>query len=747
MVRLSLICILFCSCSVISTYPEKKSQQERLSFFEEHPQIPTKRPVKLYWNQYSVPFVEAQTDQDLAFSIGMLHAYLRLGQLEFFRLVSQGRLSEVAGPIGRVKQLDRGLRLINFKKAAQNSIQKMSAESLEWMKQYTRGLNWYISRLKSRPVEHRLMDRDLEPYTLEEVITMTRLVSVDISWAIYLKYLPYLQKPDFDQLYQQIPRELEMGKASISDTLASDMNKLFQWWSKSGSNSLVISGKRSRSGAGLIASDPHVGLFLPSFWILMGIKSPSYHALGYMIPGLPAIALGRNQQIAWGGTNMRGLSSHLYDVSKLDPKQIQIRKETIKRRWWFDTEVEVRETPYGPILSDLSFFKEKNMEGDYALYWLGQQGSDEILSLLKANRAKNWKQFKTAFEDYRVSAMNMLYTDVKGNIGMVQAYAQPILKDPSETTKLVKLPTNPVVSMIKPTQHPNPYNPSAGFIASANNKPLQKPKIPMALAYSPSFRFERMEELAQKNQSMSVKDLMELQQDVYSSSAVALKKLITQKISQAIDKQAYQVFVQWDGRYNKESQGALVFHLSMYYLWQAYLEAQGNSDTSLLSSSRFWKKYLISWIPTLETQKFQVLFSDVMEKTQEKWSEHKTWGEFTRNLRAGPLGMIPVIGTRFQYREDPVDGDIDTLHKYGRAFNDQKGRVFYGASVRHITDMSSPDENYFVMNGGQDGSVLSENYADQIDLWNRGEYFKVPLSLSEVEKTFTTMQVELRPAS
>ena len=61
----------------------------------------------------------------------------------------------------------------------------------------------------------------------------------------------------------------------------------------------------------LIASDPHLSIVLPNACLLAAFRSPSYHAAGLLIPGLPFIALGRNPWIAWGGTNLHAASSDL----------------------------------------------------------------------------------------------------------------------------------------------------------------------------------------------------------------------------------------------------------------------------------------------------------------------------------------------------------------------------------------------------------------------------------------------------
>ena len=40
-----------------------------------------------------------------------------------------------------------------------------------------------------------------------------------------------------------------------------------------------------------------------------------------------------------------------------------------------------------------------------------------------------------------------------------------------------------------------------------------------------------------------------------------------------------------------------------------------------------------------------------------------------------------------------------------------------GSMARHVSDLSDPDANWFVLLGGQDGWFGAENFADQMPLW------------------------------
>ena len=63
-----------------SLVPTAVSLEERLAAFPTD-DLPLERPVVVRWNQHQVPFIEAETDRDLAFAFGMVHQHLRGGQI------------------------------------------------------------------------------------------------------------------------------------------------------------------------------------------------------------------------------------------------------------------------------------------------------------------------------------------------------------------------------------------------------------------------------------------------------------------------------------------------------------------------------------------------------------------------------------------------------------------------------------------------------------------------------------------
>lgn len=200
------------------------------------------------------------------------------------------------------------------------------------------------------PHEYRLLGLKREPWTAEDVLTVGRLASIDINWLVWFRLMPLRDRAGWPQLFARV---LDFGGASLPSFGAPEsassalLGGLLLDHGRTGSNFVAVAGTRTASGAAMIANDPHLGVSLPNLWLVAGARSPSFHVVGLMPPGLPIFGVGRNPDVAWGGTNMRAASSDLVDVSGLPPEAFTTREQRIGVRWWFDRTVTVRDSPWG----------------------------------------------------------------------------------------------------------------------------------------------------------------------------------------------------------------------------------------------------------------------------------------------------------------------------------------------------------------------------------------------------------------
>jgi len=727
-----LILIFINSCSLFTPTPSKLDISKRLDMFPKE-KLPLKESLSLYWNEYQVPFIDAKNDDDCAFMLGMVHSHLRLAQMEIYRKISQGRISELAGPFTR--NIDHAIRIINFTNATDEIIEKLPSYTKDWLENYIYGINFYINNMKELPHEFKILKLKKEPWTLFDLITMSRFLSSDVNWFVWFKYLA---SEDFNSRDTLWDLQFKISKASIpsfdpKDNL-SKLISLINSFTKTGSNSIVIGSKKTNTS--LIANDPHLGLNLPNIWVLIGFKSKTFNVNGFSIPGIPFVLLGRNSDIAWGGTNMRALSTDFYDLNNLENIKIKTRTESIKSRSWGTKEYQIRETDYGPIITDASFFK--NSKKTIAMNWVGHYYSDELSAFYKLNKAKNFKDFYEAYSSYGVSAQNFLYADTLGNIGQILAYKKPIRE--LNNKPFLEPGKNSWQGFI--SKHPYSYNPSKAFIASANNKPYESDDT-LAYFYSDNNRIERLNYLLENKDYLTKSDLIIIQNDVYSINSLKIKNLIIKKleafkITFKISK-LWDNFIAFDGHYKKESKTALAFEILLYYLSKEYFNSIYNKDLSnnIIKQNPSWKDIFLDNLENnINDKELFKFLNKIYYKAQKDYSKYENWGSIHKVRLAHIFSNIPLLGSKYIYKELEVDGTSDTVYKTAHEFSTNSHYAYYGTNSRHISDLSNINENYYVLLGGQDGWLNSDNFIDQEALFYEFDYIKFPLDIKSIDNSF-----------
>ncbi len=734
---------LLAGCALLAPLPPESTLEERLSHFPTKG-LPLEKTVVIHWNDHHIPFIEAKTDVDLAFTLGLMHAHLRLGQMEVLRRIAHGRIAEMVGPIAT--DIDHSLRILNFGRAAPTIEASLPATTKHWLEAYVDGINHYQVNVETLPHEYTALGIPREPWKVRDVLTIGRLAASDVNWFVWFQLLKLRSHEDWPQVWARLLGEGSDSRSSFTAAPFDMLSELLQSVSRSGSNSFAVSSRRSKTGAAMIASDPHLGIMLPNLWLIAGYRSPSYHAVGLMVPGLPFLIIGRNERIAWGGTNMRAASSDLFDVSALDESQITERVEHIRVRWWFDRDVVLRETPYGPLLSDAPILEYDDGPA-FALKWVGHAPSDEVTAMLKLNRAQNFQGFRDALSGLAVSGQNMLYADVDGHIGQVMAVKLPVR--PKEAPKDLLL--DPKGTAIKAWQDfrdasdlPASLDPPAGILASANNRPT-KTNVPVGYFFSSDDRVDRITSLLNASEKLDAEDLHRIQRDVHMTSSIALRQLFLKKIARlnaaASLKMDAQNFIErlrgWDGNYDVDSKGAVAFEIFLYHFQDLFYSRRFKDEEKANCSRLVLVKSLLE--EDIHKEDPELLAADLGEalrRATEDAEQFETWGEMHRLRLAHPLRYLPLFGGKYRFADWPAPGSSQTIMKTAHGVTNERHEARYGSNARHVSDLADPDHNDFVLLGGQDGWFQSSTFQDQVPIWRAGRTHRVPLRIETVKRTF-----------
>lgn len=701
-----------------------------------------KQPVEILRDHWGVPHIYAKNTSDLFFANGYINARDRLFQLDTWRRIGTGKLAEVLGPQSIPR--DRMARLFHYRGDWNAEWQSYSPDARQIVTAFTNGINAYIKSLNgARTMEFRAAGYDPGLWTPEDCVA--RVAGLSISRNV-VHEVARAQQVAQGGLSAAIENDLLFPKPNLTMppgvNLAEISYEVVREFSGlmtapifgQGSNNWVVDGMRTASGKPLLASDPHRTLEVPSLRKTVHLVAPGWNVMGAGEPALPGIALGHNEQIAFGFTITGTDQQDLY-VEKMNPKNpdeywhqgawkaVEIERPKIAVKGSSPREVELRFTIHGPIL-----YEDRAHQRAYALRWVGTEpGGAGYLAMLSAARAKNWAEFRAALSRFKVPSENMVYADTAGNIGFVVAGAAPVRKN---WTGLLPVPGGGEFEWsgyIPSDQMPASFNPPKHFLATANNNILP-PGYNRILTYEWGlpFRVQRVEELLGEAKKFRGPDFEAMQQDVLSIPARRFQAVVKKwKPAPGLQTAAVQRIVNWDARLTADSVPALI-----YEIWLSKLTVAFAQTTNL--------ELLLRKMEGLTS--YAVLGSTLDEAT----------AEMTRFLGANIDGWQWARASQIQFRHPlnnpqwdrgPIvrPGDPNTINASsgGRAQPS-------GASYRQVVDLADWDRSTMTNVPGESGDPGSPHYSDLLNDWAAGRYHPMPFTRKAVEAA-TTERILLTP--
>lgn len=707
-----------------------------------------------------VVHIRAQNDHDLFFAQGVAHAQDRLWQMEFQRRVGAGRLAEILGP--EALSRDRYLRTWGFHRAARRAYEHLSAEARAVIDSYAAGINAYLATDPPLPPEFFLLGLSPEPWTAPDVLVWSKLMAYNLAGnrrselrryrllargvtseriSALMPLYPGENLPDEAQARPEVGG-LRPNEGQVAALLA--LERANRDHLPQASNNWVVHGSRSRSGLPLLANDVHLGLQLPSTWHLMHLHSPGFDVIGATLPGLPLVVVGRNQDIAWGVTNLAADVEDLYLLAERDGgylyrgriRPFETREESIEVRGAAPARIRVRESLFGPVISDIV----DNPAGapPLALRWTGHDPDDTTLdAFLAIDRAHNWDEFGAAMVHYVAPGQSFVYADRAGHVGFLASGRVPLRRP--EHSGLYPVPGDGEWDWrgyIPAAELPARLDPPEGFVVTANQR-IVDAGYPHRISYewgAEPYRAERIEQLLRARASDDRASAQALQQD-----KVTLLHRDLRPVLEAIEPRSDAArewllrLLAWDGNASVDSKESTVFHA-----WYRELSTLPATETG----TRYWSGYprfliraLIEGDQACNDQAggcpgFAGRALDQALRTL--GNDTPPWGELHRaHLPHAVLTHTPlrVLSDRVLNR----GGTPYTVNSGG--YRQEDWVMFHGASYRQVVDLAQPERSTFVIAGGQSGNWLSEWYGDQLPLWQQGDYLPMRREGYEVAET------------
>jgi len=727
------------------------------------------RPVEVIRDRWGVPHIYAQTAHDLFFAQGFVVAQDRLWQMEMWRRNGEGRLAEVLGEAALERDIHA--RRVRYRGDMAAEWSSYAPDARQIITSFVAGVNAFIERARAThrlPVEFRMMGFEPEPWTPEVCLTrmagyiMTRNLNTELLLAQLVEKMGpenamAVFVPDPNTKVRAEPGVKFSDIAASAERILAGhraANRSIPFPSvpldDQGSNNWTVHGSRTRSGRPIVANDPHRPLLLPSLRYMAHLVGPGWNVIGAGEPGLPAIAVGHNERIAYGMTIFGADQQDLY-VEKTNPKNpllylyrgnweaMRTVKESFRVKGKAQpVEVELHYTRHGPV-----FYEDRERRLAYALRWSGSEpGSAGYLASLSLIRARNWDEFQKAIERWKIPPLNMVYGDVDGNIGYQVAGLIPARE---RWNGLVPVPGDSGIyewrGFRRPEQMPRAFNPPEGFVATANHRTFTTLSVPPpGYEWTAPFRFRRIEQVLKAGRDFTMADMERLQHDVTSLPAQELVAMLEgadssdHRLREALD-----LLRRWDKVLAPDSAAAALYELWVQKLVPKALKPLVPADAWPIYQPRASVGIAIALLQRAPAhlqrtpeQRREVLLEALREADADL---SKRLGPDMKNWRWGDLHQAEFRHLlAVEFRLGPVERGGDGFTVNNTSYAASTFRQTSGASYREIFDVGEWDNSVAVNAPGQSGQPGSPHYGNLLPLWAAGRYHPLPYSRKAVEQ-------------
>jgi penicillin amidase len=645
---------------------------------------------------------------------------------------------------------------------------------------YTNGVNAYIKTLAPAqyPLEYKLLDYKPEKWT-------------NLKTQLFLKYMSYdltgfdtdfemanakniFSPADIEKLYPVIPDSLDpvvakgtsfrapahlpVKPADADTTYFDSKNTLThttieQPDKNNGSNNWAVAGSKTESGAPILCNDPHLGLTIPSLWYEMQISTPTFSSYGVSFPGSPSIIIGFNDSCAWGVTNASRDVKDYYEIRFKDSsmkeywfngkwEKSSFRSEIIKIKGQPDVTEKIAVTLLGPVMYDQAFPNVLQNGRYYALRWLAQDATNELLAFNKLNHASNYPAYLDAISNYKCPGQNFVFASKAGDIAIKQQGNFPAKWERQGDFLMPGIDSSYAWQGFIPfSENPGMYNPERGYVSSANQLATDR-NYPYYLAGRPLiYRGIIINRYLKSMSKITIKDMQKMQTDTYDVFAEMARPLLLKYLDghglSTSELDYLNKFESWNLRNDYNEEGPTILDK-----WWRRLQKEVFNDEfaqtkfpmrppdnstlleALLKDSTY--KFVDNITTTTKESLQNIVSSSFKNACKDldtaKGNDYLMWGKYKSTgikhlLNILPLGKQQIV----------VGGSQNSINATTRT---------NGPSWRMIVELTKTTKAYGVYPGGQSGNPGSKYYDNFVDSWSKGDYFKLLfLNKDEVERS------------
>ncbi|MBK8026489.1 MAG: penicillin acylase family protein [Chloroflexi bacterium] len=806
--------------------------------------------VEILRDDMGIPHIYASNPHDLFFAQGFVQAQDRWWQMELYRHIGSGTISELTGKVNASLSNDIFIRTAGWRRAAERDVEQLSEETTAQLQAFAEGVNAYILNRSADDLamEYRLLgltgvNIPVQPWTIVDSVAWGKVMSWNLT-ATFGRELVRQEllstvgeemmvdyAPPYPYGVEGIPTIVHPEDLPISDETLTNPTAAATRVDGSfgldvaggyaaggrlagmvstdgdtgiGSNNWVVNGTLTASGLAMLADDMHLSHSIPGIWYLVGLHclprtdECPYDLVGFALSPAPSIIVGHNDQIAWGFTNVGADVQDLYVLEWNPDNPLQYRwhgewrdAELIEETIHFgDNEgeltIQVRETHLGPVINDNEFDAETgtlagfNTEDPLVLRWTGNDPNRLFDAFFGFATATDWESFRAAASYFALPAQNLVFADVRGNIGYQTPGLMPIR--PADHDGLTPYPADgdedTWQGYIPFDNLPRVLNPVRNYITSANHAvaPLEyyaqlnetlgiEGNTLLSYDWAYGQRGGRIEQLLQERVPHSTLTFQDIHRDNKDVVAERIMPYLAPLPLGGSIAEARDFLLSWDFQMNAESgQAALWAYFTRQLVRQIFEDQLPDGiragTRELFSAWLIMEKPNNVWWDSSETADVAESRDDILVRAftdavneiaadlgsnPAEWSWGELHGIAFVNTPLGDSG-IDLIEDVFNRTVLGYGGGSDIVNATSW---DATSDSFFAVSIpseRVIIDLADFDNSLVVLPVGQSGHPYSPHYDDMIEIYRTGGYLPLRFGRSAIENA-TKDRLILSPAS
>ncbi len=783
--------------------------------------------VEVVRDEHGIPQLYGDSVDDLMRAQGYVHAQERFFEMDVRRHATAGRLAEMFGR--PALESDEMVRTMGWRRVAERELALVSPSTREALQAYADGVNAYLDTHSPSQiaVEYTVLNAGglgyrPEPWTPVDSLAWLKAMAWDLRGnmtdeidrvlalashsaeqvaELYPSY-PYdehapivdqgavvdgVYEPDATSPGTRNPERpaYTAGERSALAGLRRGLAKLpplIGHGDGLGSNSWVVDGDHTTTGAPLLANDPHLGVSMPGVWMQMGLHCTTVDqrcpldVAGFTFSGVPGVIIGHNADIAWGFTNLGPDVSDLYlervvgDRWRYDGKLLPLhrRTERIKVAGGDDVVITVRSTRHGPLLSDVSdqlsdVGAQARVPGRpageryaVALQWTALHPAPTADAILELDAATDWDSFRAAAADFAVPAQNLVYADTAGHIGYQAPGRIPIRKSGDDGRLPVAgwRPENDWTGQYVPFAGlPNVLDPKEGFVVTANQA-VTGPDYPYLLTsdWDQGYRSQRIRDLLARSGKVSPAEMLSIQADDRNPMAPVLTPyLLDVDLPGGYYSAGQRLLRGWDFSQPADSAAAAYFNVVWSNLLRLTFHDELPKDLWPDGGDRWFAvvSHLLAnprdpWWDDVSTDRVETrddILRRAMQDARDELTRREdvdprrwTWGHLHRldlhqpALGESGIGPVEWLVNRGPWEVGGGSAAVDATSWDAASSYD----VTSAPSMRMLVSLGNLDDSRWINLTGVSGHPFDDHYADQTDLWADGRTLAWPSTSSAV---------------